>query len=231
MEYITILGSCRQESINKYYPISKIQNQLNYPHYTKEILQEIKYLKNKNINYDKTKYCFRDGLLSKCKIGINDNKYKMLKNEFNKTTLFLIEIASRISYKYDSLYLHHIAEEEQYNFNNRNQIIKKDLTDEEIEDDIIQIRKELYPKKMIIMSHFASYNYGKRYELIQLLKKICDKMDIPFIDQSEVFDKCGIENTTLNEPVLAHYNDLGKYIIAEIIKNKIEEINKKYNKI
>ena len=46
MSYITILGSCRQLSILKYFNVSFIQEELNYPHYTKEILQQIIYLKN-----------------------------------------------------------------------------------------------------------------------------------------------------------------------------------------
>ena len=224
MDYITILGSDRQEPIKEYLTLSSIQDNLNYPHYTKEILQEIRYLKYKNIPNEFTKYCFRNGLLSNCEKEISDSEYNNLKKEFDKTTFFLIEIGSRISYKWNNLYMHHIAEEEKYGFYDRNNIIKEELTDEEIEDDIIQIKNELYPKPFIIISHFSTYETGKRYELIQLLKKICEKLSIPFLNQSDVVKEHGI-NILVDEPVLAHYNEEGSKIIGNILFNKIKEVN------
>ena len=40
---ITIFGSCRQDSLysNEKYEITKIQNDISFPHYTKEILELI----------------------------------------------------------------------------------------------------------------------------------------------------------------------------------------------
>ena len=223
MDYITILGSCRQEPIKEYFSVSSIQDNLNYPHYTKEILQEIRYLKYKNIPNEFTKYCFRNGLVSNCTREILDSEYNDLKEEFDKTTFFLVEIASRISYKWNNLYMHHIAEMENYSFYDRNNIIKEDLTDEEIEDDIIQIKNELYPKPFIIISHFSTYETGKTYELTQLLKKICEKMSIPFLNQSDIVKEHGI-NILVNEPVLAHYNSEGTRIVGNILFNKINEV-------
>ena len=226
-EYITILGSCRQQPISKYYKCSNIQ-ELNYPHYTKEILQQIKYLKNKNISSENTKYCFRNGLLGKCKHELSDKTYDMLVSEFNNTTTFLVEIASRISYEWNGLYLHHIADEETYEFPYRKDIKKRDLTDEEIENDLIEIRKELYPKKLIIISHFSTYKKGKRYQLISLLRDLCQKLDIPFFDQTEVVETH--ENVILEEKVLAHFNDKGNIIIGNILKNKVDEVRGNFEK-
>ena len=45
MSLITILGSCRQESLYKNYNITSIQKNISYPHYTKEIIQAIEYCK------------------------------------------------------------------------------------------------------------------------------------------------------------------------------------------
>jgi hypothetical protein len=184
MDYITILGSDRQEPIKEYFSVSNIQDNLNYTHCTKEILQEIRYLKYKNIPNEFTKYCFRNGILSNCEKEISDSDYNDLKEEFYKTTFFLIEIASRISYKWNNTYINYLAKEEKYGFYDINNIIREELTDEEIEDDIIQIKNELYPKPFIIVSHFSTYETGKRYELIQLLKKICEKLSIPFFFKS-----------------------------------------------
>ena len=228
MDYITILGSCRQTPIKTHLLVSNILDELNYPHYTKEILQEIRYLKYKNIPNDLTKYCFRCGLLSNCKNEITDNKYDLLKTEFDKTTVFLVEIASRISYKYENIYMHHIAEDPLYNFYNISKIEKRELTDEEIEEDIIQIRNELYPKQFIIISHFATYEHGKRYELITLLKNLCKKMNIPFINQSDIIKTFG-NKIIQEEPILAHYTNEGASYVGKILFDKINEVNE--NKI
>lgn len=226
MELITILGSCRQYSAAHHYPTTSILSDLNYPHYSKEILQQIRYLKYKNIDYENTKYCFRRGLLSHCQHGVDDSLHQHLKNQFDNTSLFLIEVASRISYQWNGLYLHHIAEDDNYHFFDRNNIIKRDLTDEEIEDDLIQIRKELYPKKMIILSHFSTYASGKRYDLIQLLQNICTKLDIPFINQSTFIHKYGLEQMLVQERILSHYTDYGHQVIGEELKSVIQNIKK-----
>jgi hypothetical protein len=222
---ITILGSCRQTPISKYFPVTGIRDNLNYPHYTKEILQEIQYLKYNNIEKDMTKYCFRDGLLSNCSKEISTENYNNLKKDFDRTDIFLVEIASRISYKWNNLYLHHIATEEQYKFPFRNDIEINDLSDEDIENDLLEIRKELYPKKFIVLSHFATYQRGKRFELIQLLSNICKKLDIPFIDQSIIFQGKEIFDVVQKEPILAHFTQTGEEIIAKVIYDKINEIS------
>lgn len=223
MDYVTIFGSCRQIPINNYLNVSPILDGLNYPHYTKEILQEIRYLKYKNIPNILTKYCFRSGLLSGCTKEISDLEFHYLNNEFNNTTFFLIEIASRITYKWNNLYLHHIAEDKKYNFTNINEITKEESTDEEIENDIIQIRNELYPKPFIIITHFATYTTGKRYELIKLLENICQKYNIPYINQSNIIKEKGLD-ILINEPVLAHYTSEGGKYIGKVLYDKINEV-------
>ena len=108
--YLTILGSCRQHSLNNIYNCTGIQEKLTYPHYTKEILQTIKYLKYKNLDDSEVLFTFRTPILEK---KISD--YNELKKDFDKTDIFVLEIASKMYYKYNDIYLHHIATEEQYN--------------------------------------------------------------------------------------------------------------------
>jgi len=220
MDYITILGSCRQHPIAKYKNVSNIQEDLNYPHYTKEVLQQIRYLKYKTLSNEETKYCFRSSLLNGCKKGISDKEYDNLKKEFDKTTFFLVEIASKIAYKWNNLYLHHIAED--HGILDRDKIIKQDITDEEIEDDIIQIRNELYPRPFIIISHFSTYESGKRYELIKLLENICNKLNIPFLNQTDIVKHYGID-ILMKEPVLSHYTNDGLDIVGKILLDKINK--------
>jgi hypothetical protein len=42
---ITILGSCRQEYLRTLYEITDIQDNISFPHYTKEMLEVIKFCK------------------------------------------------------------------------------------------------------------------------------------------------------------------------------------------
>jgi len=63
---ITILGSCRQDSLYNYYNITNIKNNLTYPHYSKEIVQAIEFCKGKSpISHALTRSIFRSGILSK----------------------------------------------------------------------------------------------------------------------------------------------------------------------
>ena len=220
---ITIFGSCRQTAIASLTPTTDIHDRLNYPHYTSEILQQIRYLKYRNIPEEYTKYCFRSGLLSRCSAPIRNDAYMKMKRDFDNTSLFLVEIASRISYKWNNRYMHHIATEEAYGFYDRHAIEQRDLTDEEIEEDLIQIRNELYPKPFIVISHFATYPHGKRYELTQLLQSICHKFNIPFLNQSDLIAKYG-ESILVPEPVLAHYTEEGHQIVGKWMMDKIREI-------
>lgn len=218
---ITIFGSCRQQMIEKYYNVTSIQQELTYPHYTKEIIQAIEYCKNRStINKIDTKYCFRTGILENKEI---DNK-KLL-SEFQKTDLFVVEIASRISYEWKGLYIHHILTEEPYGFNDRDNIIQRELSDEEIDNDIYKIKELLYPKKLLIVSHIYTREYGKRYELIKLLEKICIKYDIPFLSPSEYLNQ-EIQEVYQNEPILAHFTDYGKELMSYIYKRIITDIFK-----
>ena len=100
---ITILGSCRQHSLNKKYDVTSIQESLSYPHYTKEILEVIKYCKYQHISKNDTLKVFRTPILNKQHVN-----YESIKNEFNTTDLLVIEIASKIKYMYNNIYVHHM---------------------------------------------------------------------------------------------------------------------------
>jgi len=218
--YLTILGSCRQHSLNNIYNCTGIQEKLTYPHYTKEIIQTIKYLKYKNLDDSEVLLTFRTPILEK---KISD--YNELKKDFDKTDIFLLEIASKIYYKYNNIYVHHIAIEDQYNISIKDEIIIGKLTKEEIEEDILNIQKELN-KPLIIISHIVTKNVGERYELKCWLEDICKKHSICFIDpvKNLLIKYNNIDNLFLEEKSLNHYNDLGHKYIQSIYKDFIENI-------
>lgn len=217
---VTILGSCRQHPIRNWLNVTSIQDSLDYPHYSKEILQEIKYLKYHNIPIEDTKYIFRNGLLSNCKEPISNELFTTLQSEFFATDIFLVEIASRIDYKWRTYHLHHIAKDDSsYQFPYSDEIDVTLLSDEEIFSDLIEIKNELYPKPFIVISHFATYEHGRRYELIQFLKLACQILNIPFFDQSTIVSKYG--NSVLQDN--AHFSNYGNNIVGSILYDKIVE--------
>lgn len=222
--YVSIFGSCRQTAISSHVHTTDILDHLNYPHYTSEALHQIRYLKYGNIPEEHTKYCFRSGLITRCSSTISKTKYAVLKTQYDNTTIFLIEIASRLSYKWNNLYMHHIAIGKKHEFYDKDKIEIRELLDEEIEEDIVQIRNELYPKPFILISHFATYTHGKRYELVQLLNRICTKYNIPFLNQSDVVSKYGTQ-ILCAEPVLSHYTPEGHTIIGKWLMDKIIEVS------
>ena len=216
MSLITILGSCRQESLYKNYNITSIQKNISYPHYTKEILEVIKFCKYGHILPEDTLTTFRTSILHNKKLYFNN----ILENNFKNTKLCIIEIASKISYKYNNRYVHHILyDNETY----KNDIIVSQQTDEEIEEDIINIIKELNNIKIIIVGHIVTYNKGKRYELINLLEQICNKYNILFINPITEITKLGynIKDLVIDEPIISHYNELGHSVIEKIYNHYI----------
>lgn len=214
MVKITILGSCRQDSLYSTYDVTSIKNAVSYPHYTKEIIEVIKFCKFGNVKPEDTLVTFRTP-------GINNKPLffsNKLKEEFESSDIFFIEIASRKTYMLNGKYVHHIFyDDPKYNLKTKDLINTGILSDEEIENDILEI-KNLLKKPIIIVSHLITQNEGSRYELGKLLKKICTKHDIIFINPVEEiiksnFDKCGI---FLQEDVLAHYSQKGHEVIKKI---------------
>jgi hypothetical protein len=180
---ITVFGSCRQDSLYKNFNVTNIKNNLTYPHYSKEIVQAIEFCKNiSSIPPELTQYLFRSGILEK------RLKYSCdFKNTFDTTDLFVVEIASRIAYDYKGFYAHHILSEEKYGFNDCANIIQRDLTDEEIEHDILRMRELFDGKPFFIVSHICTRDSGKRYELVELLRKICSIHSIPFFKAFDTY--------------------------------------------
>jgi len=220
MYNVSILGSCRQESIRENFNVTDIKEGLTFPHYTKEIIQAIRFCKGiSDINLENSKICFRTGILENREIDWN-----CFKEDFDNTDIFVIEIASRLSYEWNNMYLHHIQTEEKYNFKYRNEIKVRELTDLEIEEDIKSIVDLVYPKPVLIISHISTYNYGKRYELIKLLENICSRLHIPFYNPSLLLNEYTKDKILCDEKVISHYNNFGYKILGEKYKELIMNI-------
>ena len=152
---LTLFGTCRLNNIHNH---NGLNNLINYTHSTKEVIQFINFLKGElSIPNPYNKLCFRT--------GICDNKFIDYNNTYNKlfidTDIFIIEICSNKKYIHNDFYLHHLCVDKRFSDYNKNipdeilnNFIIEKQSDEEIENDILEIQKLLYPKKIIIVSHY-----------------------------------------------------------------------------
>jgi hypothetical protein len=220
MVFVTVFGSCRQQPINKVFRETCIREKLSFPHYSKEILEVIKYCKYNHIHKNETKYIFRSPILQKSEI----NDYNIFKNEFYNSHVFLIEIASLLQYKYKDFFVHHIATEDQYNVEIRKEIQISQQVKEELEDDILEIKKQLN-KPFIIVTHLVTKNTGNRFLLSSWLEEFGNKYNFPVINPVKEFIKRNIslDNLFQKEEILAHYTLQGEEEISKIYKEYIEK--------
>jgi hypothetical protein len=223
---ITLFGTCRINGIKNN---NNLNNLINYTHSTKEVLQQIKFLLTEKIFYSPfDKLCFRT--------GITTNKPILYDSEFNKlfseSTVCVIEICSDKKYVYDDFFLHHLCVDKRFSSYNRNtpesildnfKCIKQTYT--EIENDIIEIKKLLEPRKIIFVTHYNSKINGEyiesRNNLITFLSETCKKYNIPIINPSEVLKDYKQEEVMTDD--LGHYTSFGYSKCNEYLNNYINE--------
>jgi hypothetical protein len=227
---ITLFGTCRLNDISNH---NNLNNFINYTHSTKEVIQFIKFLKGElSIPAPYNKLCFRSAICENKFINYNNNYNKL----FINTNIFIIEICSIKKYMHNGYYMHHLPFDKLWhefdNYNHKyfidntpqnildNYVIEKQ-NDEEIENDILEIQKMLYPKKIIIVSHYNSKQNGEyinsRNHLINLLDCICKKYDIPFINPTIVLSNYTQKQVMTND--LGHYTHFGSNEFSNYINN------------
>lgn len=213
---ITLLGSCRQDSLYEDYTLTDVHFDLSYPHYTKEILEIINFYKYNNIKSEDTVYIFRTPILYNQPYILTEEKQL----NFENSDIFILEIASRYCYKFKDRYVHHILHDHKH----LDGIIITKQSDDEIENDIIEIKK-LLNKKIIIIGHIVTYNHGSRFELSQLLENICEKHKILYINPIKEIKLLGynIDELVVKEDIIAHYNNKGHKIIKNIYNKYINK--------
>ena len=221
---ITLFGTCRLDKIHNH---NNLNNLINYTHSTKEVIQLIHFLKGDLIiPQPYNKYCFRTAILEKKYINYNSSYNKF----FLDTDIFIIEICSNKKYVLDNFYLHHLCVDKrmgQYNIKNEPILDNHKIEiqdDEEIENDILEIQKLLYPKKIVIVSHYNSKINGEyinsRNKLIVLLNTICNKYNIPFVNPTDVLNNFTQEEVMLYD--LGHYTGVGINNFSNYMNNYIK---------
>lgn len=231
------VGTCRISRL----PNNNLNNELNYPQSTKEVIQLLQFIKGEiDIPSPYNHLCFRTAICDNETIKKNEKYSKM----FEKAETFVVEISSRKKYVHKNYYLHSLPFDKNYfkmkgkdeNFglslfgSKFPEVVKnfkiEEQTNEEIESDILAIKRILNGKKLVIVSHLNVEIDGKKIEarenLIYLLKSLCQKHKIHFISPSDLMsdykqeDYMGIG--------LNHYSKEGHHIVTSKIINEISKM-------
>lgn len=201
---VTVFGSCRQDSLYKNFKVTKVRDGLTYPHYSKEILQAIRYCKGKIKDIDV--FVFRNA-----QIGNPILKLNKLKKEIQKTDVFVIEISSANEYFIGDQYYHHVAGET--GTINGIGVTKSLTTVDELERDLKAIRKEL-GENIIIVTHTAPDDGGKRTKLIKEIELLAERCDLVCFNPSELlafWDPIRLFEAELSP---AHFTNLGHRLVG-----------------
>lgn len=225
---ISIFGSCRQDSIAKHFKVSRVRDGLTYPHYTKEIIQAIKFIKSKGVISPKNYSVFRN-----IQMGNKIDPIEKLWKQFNKTDLFVVEISSKISYEFDGDYYHHVIIDNTERLETPNDnlnIVKRIQSDDEIREDIQLIKNLLAPKPVIFVTHFCSFETGDRVNLRNLIVREASKIKARVFDPSDLLKNYPITKLTIKEDVINHFSEFAHEVLAGRYQLAILEEIKLYRK-
>lgn len=217
---VTILGSCRQDSLYKLFKVSKVRDGLTYPHSSGEVLQVLKYLANSKDGGATPLYCFRN-----YQIGARILSRKRLRKEFASSDLIVIEISSRLTYRHKGFYIHHewfdTKENQTISSISRNDVTVLVEDDAEIEKNFSEILSYCDGKRVLLVTHLSSHQSGKRYELAQLLREIGARHNVEVFDPSSILNLYPLEKIMVQESVLSHFTEFGHEIVGGRLENRI----------
>lgn len=211
--HVTILGSRRQDSISRLFKTTPIRDGLTYSHYTKEIIQAINFVKSKGTISPKNLGVFRN-----IQIGLPIKPIRTLSKCFNKTDVFVIEIASRISYEFEGDYFHHVAHDEPLGTNGLRipgvEIITRVQSDDEIRNDMSIIKSLLEPKPVIFVTHFCSYPDGSRARLRDVVIEQANVLECASFDPSQMLMNYPLDQLVEQESVVSLFPQFGHEVLA-----------------
>ena len=207
---VTVLGSCRQDSVARAFSTTPIRDCVTYPHYSKEVLLELKFLKEDLDLPIPLQSVFRSSLLGDRLPGL-----ALRSSWFDSTDLFVVEIASRKAYEVCEIPVHHVlhdATPEGMEDLGR-QCVARRQDDSEIENDVLRIREILHPRPFMIVSHFCTRSTGERAELRDLLRRICETFNVPFFDPSRLLEDHEVAALVEDEEPITHFTSFGHQVL------------------
>jgi hypothetical protein len=213
---VTVFGTCRLDSLGHYN--NRIKHEISYTYDTKEILEVIKFIKHNHVSPEDTITTFRTPMLTKQPIYAHQFEGVL------DSDIFIIEICGKKTYMYNQFHVHS-ALADYSNETIASQIVIREQSDEEIEQDILTILHELH-HNIILVGHIVTDEFSERYKLSRLLEHICQKHHLWFINPVEEMKKQGydIRDAVVHEPKIYHYNETGHRIMKEIYEKYIHEV-------
>jgi hypothetical protein len=225
---VTVLGSCRQDSLYKLFRVSKVRDGLTYPHYANEILQLVKFLKG-DIRSFKSPYVFRND-----SIGQKTISSRAAQSAYRSTDVFVLEIASRYEYRHWGEFVHHVAydnpdllpislRDEQA----LQKIDRRKQTFAELSEVLEEISFELLGKTVVIVTNIATRSGSERQDLNTFLSQYAKKMGYGFFDPSILLDEYALEEICVIEPVISHFTNFGHEVVGGRLRSQILEQHEK----
>ena len=218
---VTLLGCCRQESIISigFINCTDLHQRITYPHYSKEVIEMIKFCQDGHILPEESRFVFRTAILS----GQAVESDRCVREMFSNTDIFVIEIASKLEYRYKNRYVHHVAIDPDFNVPStiRSEITVQKQSYESLERDILEIRSLLAPKRFFIVTHYSSYDRGERHQLVQWLEEIGRVHNIRVLNPKKRLKGQQVDSLFEKETVLTHYSQLGHKLIRNVYRWEI----------
>jgi hypothetical protein len=225
---ITVLGSCRQDSLYRLFRVSKVRDGLTYPHYANEILQLVRFLKG-SIRRFKSPYVFRN-----ISIGQKRISGRAARSSFKSTDVFVLEIASRYEYRHLEEFVHHVA------YDNP-ELLPAELRDEqalqaidrskqsfaELREVLDEISLELRGKHLVIVTNIATRSGSERQELNSFLSDYANSQGFGFFDPSVLLREYALEDLCHIEPVISHFTNFGHELVGGRLRSQILEQHQK----
>jgi len=221
----TLFGTCRIKDIKNN---NMLNEDINYTHSTKEVIQMIQFLKGEiTLQEPFSTLCFRTGIIKNRPILYTEE----FKKKFLESKLCIIEICSEKTYIFDKYYLHHLSVDPRFLATDTNTpkevldgYVCSKLSYKEIEADILEIKKLIEPRKMIIVTHYDAIldtNYIEaRHNLITALLQIAEKNGIYIVNPRDVLKDYGqVEVLKLD---LGHYTNVGIQIFTNYMNNLVD---------
>ena len=209
---------------------NNLNNIINYTHSTKEVIQQIKFIKGEiAIPSPYDILCFRTAMVENRNIVWDPSMLEL----FNNSKVCIVEICSMKKYIHNDFYLHnlcvHASAEPRFKIYTPSHIFSEykciNQTEDEIENDILEIQRMIYPKKLIIVTHYNSKINGEvipsRDKLIKLLIDIGIKHGIDVINPTEVL-KTFDQNDVMYED-LCHYREIGASEFAKFMNAYVQK--------
>jgi hypothetical protein len=221
---VTVLGSCRQDSLDELLKVTAIKSGLTYPHYANEILQLVRFLKGRRKSFQ-SPYVFRNDSIGVAKVSSSYSR-----RAFRKTQVFVIEVASRWEYLHKGDYIHHVAYDSPEllpatirNPKDLDGIVRRKQSYEELTEVLNLIVEELSGKAIVFVTNISTSDGSERAHLNSFISAFAKQRGVGFYDPSELLERHRLEDICKVEPVISHFTKFGHSLVGSKLKLKILE--------